>query len=182
MDDSAPRHPPASRERRGIHRLSFLALALSLLAPLGAVIALPAVILAAVADLCGGKASAEREMPRPSCAGFALAILCLASYYLCRTVPLRLSSLAHLAGNVLGAAAISASLWVLAGRGWVGLLAWLGLPSALGRFDPFLANLSVSYWTTQCCLCAGRLLSQASFYPKKPRCARVTFPRGTVAK
>ena len=53
------------------------------------------------------------------------AFVCLASYHLCRTVPLRLSSLAGLAGNVLGAAAISASLWVLAGRGWVGLLAWL---------------------------------------------------------
>jgi len=73
------------------------------------------------------------------------AFVCLASYYLCRTVPLRLSSLAHLAGNVLGAAAISASLWVLAGRGWVGLLAWLGLPSAPGRLDPFLAAPTESY-------------------------------------
>jgi len=73
---------PGSAEDRSIQRLSRAAFALSLLAPLGGAFALPAVVLAWVAGVRGRKVSTEREMPRPACAGLAIAILSLVFYSL----------------------------------------------------------------------------------------------------
>ena len=61
--------------------------------------------------------------------GIVLGFLCLTSFYLCHAVPLRLGAWGRLAGTHVGAATLTASLWVIAGYGWVVLL-------GAGRLDP----------------------------------------------
>jgi len=68
------------------------------------------------------------------------AFVCLGAYYLCRAVPVGSTAPLRLASTQLTAAAVSASLWVLAGRGWVELLVRWGIPpvpsDSLGPFAP----------------------------------------------
>lgn len=62
------------------------------------------------------------------------AYLCLASWYVCRAVPLRpLHPLRLVAAHGLGAF-LSSGLWVLVGWGWAGVLDELSLGGAAGRF------------------------------------------------
>jgi hypothetical protein len=54
--------------------------------------------------------------------GLAWGFVCLTSFYLCRAAPLRVGRWPRIVGTHAGAAAISASLWLTAGRGWIVLL------------------------------------------------------------
>jgi two-component system, LytTR family, sensor histidine kinase AlgZ len=63
--------------------------------------------------------------------GVALGFVCLATFYLCHAVPLRLGEWARIIGTHGGAAGLSASIWLIAGRGWIALLATGGLTAAL---------------------------------------------------
>jgi hypothetical protein len=50
------------------------------------------------------------------------AFVCLSSWYLCRALPLDRTQVARLSGTHLAASVLSASLWLLLGRGWARLL------------------------------------------------------------
>jgi two-component system sensor histidine kinase AlgZ len=74
------------------------------------------------------------------------AFVCLGAYYLCRAVPVGSTALLRLASTQLTAAGVSASLWVLAGRGWVELLVRWGIPPASsGSLSPFGPSPGESY-------------------------------------
>ncbi len=74
------------------------------------------------------------------------AFVCLGAYYLCRAVPLASTAPLRLASTQLAAAAVSASLWVLAGRGWVELLVRWGVPpTSSGSLGPFSPSAGAAY-------------------------------------
>jgi hypothetical protein len=63
------------------------------------------------------------------------AFVCLGVYYLCRARPLHLAALPGLVGTQLGAAAITASIWIACGGAWARLLEALELlPDGAARY------------------------------------------------
>jgi two-component system, LytTR family, sensor histidine kinase AlgZ len=89
--------------------------------------ALYLLIWAAVGGLLGfalahDRASWLTTLPLSLPLGLSWGFICLTSYYLCHAAPLRLGQWERIAGTHLGAAAVSAALWLLAGLGWLRLL------------------------------------------------------------
>lgn len=101
-------------------------------------------LLAALLGLSGALTWPEAVLVAIPMAG-AYSFVCQGAYYLARAVPLRLAGLARLAGTHLGAAVVSASLWVLAGRAWVEALARLGVPARTSGEAPFAPSPAASY-------------------------------------
>jgi hypothetical protein len=58
------------------------------------------------------------------------AFICLSSWYLCRTVPLQGPFALRVLATLAAAAAVSTSLWLLAGRAWSAFLAASAFPGA----------------------------------------------------
>src|SRR5262245_16546335 len=79
-----------------------------------------AAIVAGLFALAGTGWTGAAALAVPLVTPFAFA--CLSCWYVCRTLPLHDTHFARLMGTHLGAAVLSASLWLLAGRGWARLL------------------------------------------------------------
>jgi two-component system, LytTR family, sensor histidine kinase AlgZ len=62
------------------------------------------------------------------------AFICLSSWYLCRTVPLESRTTVRVIATLAAAAAVSTSLWLLAGRAWSAFLSASAFPGADAAF------------------------------------------------
>src|SRR5262249_6038393 len=75
------------------------------------------------------------------------AFVCLGAFWVCRAAPLRLERLPEAAGAQLAAAALSATLWLMASRLWAASLERMGLFASLSeqqhRASPLLFGLGL---------------------------------------